>query len=129
MSSARAPNLSRRERQIMDVIYQSGQASVAQVVAGLADPPSYSAVRALLRVLENKGHLKHQTHGAKYVYLPMASRRTAGRLALRRLVRTFFDNSAGKAMVALIDASDGALTADELNEVAAIIDRARKEGK
>ncbi len=119
--------LSRRERQIMDVIYAQGQATAAEVVAALPDPPSYSAVRALLRILEQKGHLRHQEDGPRYVFLPTVSRDRARKSALRNLVRTFFDGSAAQAAAALIDQAD--LSDDDAVRLAAIIEKARKEGR
>jgi predicted transcriptional regulator len=120
---------SRRERQIMDVIYRLGQASAAQVAAELPDPPSYSAVRALLRILEDKGHLTHVEEGGKYVYSPTRPRDSAGRSALRRVLETFFDNSAEKAVAALLDPSDPGITPEELDRLARLIEQARKDGR
>jgi BlaI family transcriptional regulator, penicillinase repressor len=119
--------LSRRERQIMDVIYARGQATAAEVVAALPDPPSYSAVRALLRILEQKGHLRHQEEGPRYVFLPTVSRDRARKSALRNLVRTFFDGSPAQAAAALIDQADP--SDDDVTRLAAMIDKARKEGR
>jgi BlaI family penicillinase repressor len=119
--------LSRRERQIMDVIYARGQATAADVSAALTDAPSYSAVRALLRILEQKGHLRHQQDGPRYVFLPVVSRDRARRSALRSLVRTFFDGSSAQAAAALIDQSQ--LSDEEFERLAAAIDKARKEGR
>src|SRR5262245_36184808 len=87
-------DLSRRERQIMDLLFQRGRATAAEVRAGLPDPPSYSAVRAMLRVLEEKGHVRHAQEGQRYVYLPRLARERAKRSALRHVVKTFFDGSA-----------------------------------
>jgi predicted transcriptional regulator len=119
--------LSRRERQIMDVIYARGQATAAEVVAALPDPPSYSAVRALLRILEQKGHVRHQEDGPRYVFLPTVSRDRARRSALRNLVKTFFDGSPAQAAAALIDQAE--LSDDEMSRLAALIEKARKEGR
>lgn len=119
--------LSRRERQIMDVIYARGQATAAEVTAALPDPPSYSAVRALLRILEQKGHLRHQEDGPRYVFLPTVSRDRARKSALRNLVKTFFDGSPAQAAAALIDQAD--LSQDEVSRLAELIDKARKEGR
>ena len=125
---AHAPDqLSRRERQIMDIIYARGQATAAEVTAALADPPSYSAVRALLRILEEKGHLRHQQDGPRYVFVPTVSRDRARRSALRNLVRTFFDGSPAQAAAALIDQAE--LSDEEFQRLAEIIDKARKEGR
>lgn len=117
--------LSRRERQIMDVIYAAGEATAAHVLGALPDPPGYSAVRALLRILEEKGHLRHRSIGGKYIFAPTRPRTRAGRSALRRVLRTFFDNSAVKAVAALIDVSDAQLSERELAELSALIERAR----
>ncbi len=120
--------LSRRERQIMDIIYAKGEASVAQVHQALADRPSYSAVRALMRILEDKGHLKHTTVGNRYVYLPTRSRKDASHSAIRRLLRTFFDGSAEQALAALLESSESTPTQDELDRMARLIGEAGKEG-
>jgi predicted transcriptional regulator len=127
MASTSEHVLSRRERQIMDVIYTRGQATAAEVAAALPDPPSYSAVRALLRILEEKGHLRHEADGPRYIFLPTVSRDRARRSALRNLVKTFFDGSPAQAAAALIDQAD--LSDDEMSRLAALIDRARKEGR
>src|ERR1041385_192803 len=95
--------LSRRERQVMDILYARGQASVSEVLEAMEDPPSYSAVRALMNVLVRKGHLKHRQEGLRYVYTPTHPRKLAARSALERTVRTFFDGSAERAAAALID--------------------------
>ena len=121
--------LSRRERQIMDVIYRHGQVSAQEVMDHLPDPPSYSAVRTLLRVLEEKGHARHRQDGPRYVYLPTVPREKARESALRQLVRTFFDDSAGQAVAALLDMSSSKLTDEELRRLASLIDRAKKEGR
>jgi predicted transcriptional regulator len=121
--------LSRRERQIMDVLHQRRRASAAEVLAALPDPPGYSAVRALLRILEEKGHVKHRREGARYVYLPRASRETARRSALRRVVATFFQGSVGQAVAALLESADTRLSDSELHELQRTIEQARKEGR
>ena len=122
-------NLSRRERQIMDVIYHRGRASAAEVRAGIPDPPSYSAVRALLAILERKGLVTHTRDGARYVYLPVHQRDRAGRSALRRVLRTFYDGSLGKAVAALLDVSEADLSPEDLAHLSRLIAQARKEGK
>ena len=122
-----AETLSRRERQIMDVIYARGKATAAEVTAALPDPPSYSAVRASLRILEQKGHLRHQEDGPRYVFLPTVSRGRARKSALRNLVRTFFDGSPAHAAAALIDQAD--LSDDDFARLAAVIEKARREGR
>ena len=120
--------LSRRERQIMDFLYQHGRATAAEVQANLPEPPSYSAVRAMLRVLEEKGHVHHQQDGPRYVYRPRVGRERAKRSALRHLVRTFFDGSREQLMAALLDDGTAQLSEDELDRMARLIDRARQEG-
>lgn len=120
--------LSRRERQIMDVVYAAGEATAAAVLAALPDPPSYSAVRALLRILEQKGQLTHRSEGGKYIFRPRRPRERAGRSALRRVLQTFFDNSAAKAVAALIDVADEKLSDEELTELRRLIERAQSKG-
>jgi BlaI family transcriptional regulator, penicillinase repressor len=122
-------HLSRRERQIMDVIYRRGQATVAEVQDELPDPPSYSAVRAMLRKLEAKGHLTHAEQGARYVYEATVPRESAQETALQGLVRTFFDDSASKTVAALLDLKGDELTESELASLAALIDQAREKGR
>lgn len=119
--------LSRRERQILDILYARGTATAAGVLAALPDPPSYSAVRALLRILEEKGHARHEAQGTRYLYLPMVPRERARSSALSRIVKTFFDGSAAQAAAALVDS--GSLSDDELAKLSALIERARKEGR
>ena len=119
--------LSRRERQIMDVIYRLGRATAAEVLERLPNPPSYSAVRAMLRVLEEKGHVRHEQDGQRYVYLPTVAREKARKSALAHLVKTFFDGSVERAVTALLD-SGGRLTDDEYDRLARLIKRARSEG-
>ena len=111
----------------MDVIYARGQATAAEVTAALPDPPSYSAVRALLRILEQKGHLRHQEDGPRYVFLPTVSRERARRSALRSLVKTFFDGSPAQAAAALIDQAE--LSDDDVMRLAELIEKAKKEGR
>jgi predicted transcriptional regulator len=119
--------LSRRERQILDVLYAKGSATAADVREALPDAPSYSAVRALLRILEEKGHAQHQTQGTRYLYMPSVPRESARNSALIRIVKTFFDGSAGQAAAALVDS--GSLSDDELSRLSDLIARARKEGR
>lgn len=119
--------LSRRERQILDILYAKGTATAAEVLDALPDPPSYSAVRALLRILEDKGHARHEAQGTRYVYLPMVPRERARNSALSRIVKTFFDGSAAQAAAALVDS--GSLSDDELAKLSSLIERARKEGR
>jgi BlaI family penicillinase repressor len=122
-------HLSRRERQIMDALHRRGRATAAEVQAALPEAPSYSAVRALLRILEEKGHIKHHRDGARYVYLPRGSRETARRSALRRVVSTFFQGSLTQAMAALLEEADTQLPDSELEKLQQIIEQARKEGR
>jgi len=119
--------LSRRERQILDVLYHRGKATAAEILAGLPDPPSYSAIRALLRILEEKGHVKHQQDGVRYVFLPVVSRKKASVEALRHLLETFFDGSAANAAEALVDGSAARLAPEELDRLEQLIAQARKE--
>jgi len=121
--------LSRRERQIMDVLYELGRATSAEVRERLPDPPSYSAVRAMLRILEDKGHLRHEQEGPRYVFFPAVPRETARESALRRVVRTFFDGSAEGAMTALLDLGVEDLDEEALRRLADRIAEARKEGR
>ena len=122
-------NLSRRERQIMDVIYREGQATATEVLAAIADPPSYSAVRAMLRVLENKGHLRHVPDGTRYVYRPTLARDRAGKPALENVLRTFFDGSTEKVVAALLDLSRSELSAQDFDRLSELIAQARTEGR
>jgi predicted transcriptional regulator len=122
-------SLSRRERQIMDVIYRRGQAAAAEVLEDLPDPPSYSAVRAMLRVLEEKGHLRHDQQGPRYVFLPTVPREKARRSALKQLVQTFFEGSTEQTVAALLDLSASKLSDAELDRLSQLINQARKEGR
>ena len=122
-------SLSRRERQIMDIVYRRGEATAAQILAELSDPPSYSAIRALLRILVDKEHLQHREDGPRYVYSPTVSRQKARSKALSKLVDTFFDGSALKAASALLGSSQRKLTKEELDELTAQIESARKRGQ
>jgi predicted transcriptional regulator len=121
--------LSRRERQIMDVVYARGEATAADVLGGLPDPPTKTAVRTLLRILEEKGHLTHRQRGLTYVYRASRPRGRAGRSALQRVLQTFFDGSLEKAVAAHLGDAATELSADELNRLADIIDQARRKGK
>ena len=122
-------SLSRRERQIMDAIYRRGQATAAEVLEDLPDPPSYSAVRAMLRVLEEKGHLRHDQQGPRYVFLPTVPRDKARRSALKQLVQTFFEGSTEQTVAALLDLSASKLSDAELDRLSQLINEARKEGR
>lgn len=122
-------HLSRRERQIMDALHSRQQATAAEVLAALPDPPGYSAVRALLRILEEKGHIKHKRDGARYVYLPRVSRAAASQSALKRVVSTFFQGSVTQAMAALLENSDAELSDAELDKLQQLIEQAKKENR
>jgi BlaI family transcriptional regulator, penicillinase repressor len=119
--------LSRRERQIMDVLYERGRATAAEILAALPDPPSYSAIRALIKVLEDKGHVKHQEDGPRYVFTPSVPRSKARRNAVKHLLQTFFDDSAGEAVASLLGLSARKLKPEELDKIEELIARARKE--
>jgi predicted transcriptional regulator len=121
--------LSRRERQIMEILYQRGKASASEVREFMGDAPGYSAVRAMLRVLEEKGHIKHQAEGLKYVYLPIVTRDKAKRTAVKHLLDTFFGDSPEQVVAALLDVSSKRLTREELDRMAGMIEKARREGK
>ena len=122
-------NLTRRERQIMDVVYARGRATVAEVLEGLSDAPSYSTVRTLLRLLEEKGRLRHEEAGPRYVYIPTVPREKARRSALRNVLQTFFDGSTEDAMAALLDLHDVRRRPLELDRIKALIDKAQREGR
>lgn len=122
-------NLSRRERQIMDVLYRLGSATAAEVQDNIPEAPSYSAVRALLRILVDKGHIKHSYDGPRYVYSPIVSRPVAQKSALRQLVKTFFDGSTSNAVAALLDMSGKDLSDAELERLAKIVEQAKQEEK
>lgn len=113
----------------MDVVYRRGCATAAEVQEGIVDPPSYSAVRAHLRTLEEKGHLRHEQEGPRYVYHPVTPRTAATESALRRVLSTFFDDSTEKAVAALLDLGSGDLDDDELARLSAMIEQARREGR
>lgn len=118
--------LSRRERQIMDVLFRRGTATAAEVRELMPEPPSYSAVRAHLRILEEKGHVTHEQEGPRYLYEPTMTKERATRSALHHLLDTFFNGSAEQAMAALIDESSGRLSDDELDRLAGLIEQARE---
>lgn len=122
-------NLSRRERQIMDIIYEMKEATVAQVLEMIPDPPSYSSIRALLRVLEEKGHLVHKQVGPRYIYSPTLPREKARQNALKHVMKTFFDNSTGDTVAALLDIAEEDLSPQELKRLSELIRKAEKEGR
>ena len=121
--------LSRRERQVMDILYRRGRASASEIQEAMPDAPSYSAVRTTLRILEDKGHARHREDGPRYVYMPKVTREKATRSALRHLVETFFDGSAEKAVVTLLDSSASSLSEEELKRIGQMIEKARKAGQ
>src|SRR5271170_298921 len=123
------PPLTRREREIMDILYRRGRATSHEVLEDLADPPSYSAVRALLRLLEERGHVKHAEDGQRYVYAPAVARGDARKSALAHVVKTFFAGSVEQAVAILVESSRTKLSPDELDRLSDLIDRARKEGR
>jgi len=122
-------DLGRRERQIMDVVFQLGEASVSDVLGRLPDPPSYSAVRTMIRLLESKRFLRHRRDGNKYVYRPTQSKESASRTALQHLISTFFSGSATDAVAAILDDTSDNLSDNELERLEQLIEEARKEGR
>ena len=121
-------HLSRREREIMDVIYKRGRATVTDVMESLDKPPSYSAVRALMRILEEKGELRHESQGQKYVFLPTVTREKAKQSAMKRMLHVFFNDSTEAAVAALLDVSQTKLTDEEWDRLSLLIDEAKKRG-
>lgn len=121
--------LSRRERQVMEILFQRGKASASEVREAMEDAPTYSAVRALLRVLEEKRHIQHENEGLKYVYVPVMNRDKAKRSAMKHMVNTFFRDSPEQVVAALLDVSAKRLTHKELDRMVEMIDRAKKEGR
>ena len=120
-------NLSRRERQIMDALFQRGRATAADILEAIPSPPSYSAVRAMLRVLEEKGHVRHEKDGPRYVFIPTVARERAKKSAIQHMMNTFFEGSASQTVAALLDVSARRLTDEELDRMETLIDQARKE--
>lgn len=129
MTSENQLKLGRRERQIMDVIYRLGRASVSDVRSELSDPPSYSAVRAMLGFLEDKGYLRHEPDGLKYVYMPVQDTNQVRASALQHLVKTFFGGSAESAAAALLEMSDSKLSLKEKQYLAQLVKKAQQEGR
>ena len=129
MLKAQQPKLSRRERQIMDVLYRMGKATVAEIHAAIPDPPSYSAVRATLRILEDKKHIRHEEKDLRYVFLPVVPREKARRSAVRHLLDTFFEGSTEQAVATLLNVSAPDLSQEDLDRLAALIETARQEGR
>lgn len=129
MVLARQQKLTRRERQIMDVLYRLGRASAADILENIPDPPSYSAVRAMLRILEEKKHIRHEEKDLRYIYLPVVSRERARTSAVRHLLDTFFDGSTEQAVATLLDVSATQMSDSEFERLACLVDKARKEGR
>jgi predicted transcriptional regulator len=129
MAKTHEQKLSRRERQIMDVIFRKGNATVSEVLAELPEPPSYSAVRATLGILEDKGLLRHRKDGRRFVYSPTITRRKARRSALRHILNTFFDGSAEGAVAALLEMQSSELSPEELDRIKKLIEEVQKEGR
>ena len=127
MRKPKPHTLTRRERQIMDVLYKLERATVAEVLAQVTGQPSYSTVRAQLRVLEDKGHVRHEEHGLRYVYVPTVARDVARRSALRHLVETFFDGSSEKLVAALLGGEVARISPEEFDRIARLISKSRKE--
>ena len=128
MKKKKSPmDLGRRERQIMAYIYRRGQATAAEVMEGIANPPSYSGVRAMLRILEEKGHLQHRREGARYIYAPTLSPEEAGRSAMNYMIQAFFNGSTERAVAALLDLKSKELSEDDLDRLAGLINQAKQE--
>ena len=121
--------LTRREREIMDILHRRGRATAHEVLNDLAEPPSYSAVRTFLRLLEERGHVRHEQDGARYVYSPPVARREAQRSAISHLVETFFDGSVEDAVATLVESSKPRLSKQELERIALLVAKAKKEGR
>ncbi len=119
--------LSRRERQIMEIVYQRGQATALEVQEALPDPPGYSAIRTLLTILEEKGHLRHEEQGKRYLYLPTQSPANAAKRALNQVMQTFFEGSVEGAVAALLSDDDAAISHEELDRLSALIARAKED--
>ncbi len=120
---------SRREREVMDIAYRLGRVSAAEVLAEMADPPSYSSVRSTLKILEQKGHLSHRAEGGRYLYSPTVKRSQARKSALDQLLSTFFDDSPAEVVTALLETRGAELSDDDLEQLSRLIDRAREEGR
>ncbi len=129
LSKKKAASLSRREREMMDIIYEAGRATAAEVLDGMASPPSYSAVRATLRVLEEKRHLRHRQDGPRYVFHPTVPREKASQSALKHVIQTFFDGSTHGAVAALLDMHSSSLSQEDLERLSTMIEAAKKEGR
>jgi predicted transcriptional regulator len=122
-------SFSRREREIMEALYKLGRASAANILEEIADPPSYTAIRTHLAILEKKGHVRHASDGTRYIYEPLVAREQMGRRAIDSLLKTFFDNSVERAVAALIARKDADLSQDELERLSQLIEKARQDGR
>jgi predicted transcriptional regulator len=129
MTKPSPATLTRREREIMDILYRRERATAAEVLEDMADPPTYSAVRALLRILEDEGHIKHVQDGPRYIYMPAVARSDARKSALSHVVATFFDGSIEQAVATLVESSRSKLSKDELDRLSQLIEKAKKEGR
>lgn len=129
MTKPSPATLTRREREIMDILYRRGRATAAEVLEDMANPPTYSAVRALLRILEDEGHIKHVQDGPRYVYLPAVTRNDARKSALSHVVTTFFDGSVEQVVATLVESSRSKLSREELERLSQLIEKAKKEGR
>jgi len=129
VKTEKKPPLSRREREVMDVLYRLGEATVAEVMEEMPDPPTYSAVRSVFRILEKKGHISHREDGPRYVYAPAVKREKARRAALDQLVDTFFEGSSEQALVALLRRSDLNMTDAQIERLAKAVQKAGEEGR
>ncbi len=128
MPAPEPARLSRRERQVMDILHRRGRATAAEVQEAIPDPPSYSSVRTILRILEEKGHVRHQEDSGRYVYAPRVKREKATRSALAHLLDTFFEGSAEKAVITLLNSSAGSLSHEDLDRIEQMIEKVRKAG-
>lgn len=122
-------SFSRREREIMDALYKLGKASAAQIVEQIADPPSTTAIRTLLTILEKKGHVRHTSDGTRYIYEPLVAREQMSKRAMDSLLKTFFDNSVERAVAALLTRKDADVSRDELDRLSKLIEKAKREGR
>ena len=128
-ASDKQGKFSRREREIMDALYKLGKASAAQIVEQIADPPSTTAIRTLLTILEKKGHVRHESDGTRYIYEPLVAREQMSKRAMDSLLKTFFDNSVERAVAALLTRKDADVSRDELDRLSRLIEKAKREGR
>jgi predicted transcriptional regulator len=130
-SAEKSPNdgHSRREREIMEALYELGRASAAEIREQISDPPSYTAIRTHLSILERKGHVRHESDGTRYIYQPLVAREQMGRRAIDSLLKTFFDNSVERAVTALLTRKDANIPREDLDRLARLIEKAKQEGR